>query len=323
MTEHDVIQTPFGVFAGVSTVERYPSGAVRELRLRERNLLVTHAGDLVPFYGEDSLRRKYKASVSFFENGTVRSVSLEEQQEVETPIGGLPAELVTFYETGQLKRVFPLDGKISGFWSEEEERQLNIPLRFSFDFGEFTAMLTGICFYPDGNIRSLTLFPGESIRMNAPGIGPVGVKTGFSLFESGTLSSLEPAVPTPVKTPIGTVTAYDTAASGIHADRNSLRFDEQGRILGLVTSADKIAVRAKDGGMHYFAPAEVPSPLEDDAAVLLPLAVTFDYEGRTVSLTEAQGETSVFSLDDTFLIYPGALSGCTPQDCAGCSLCSH
>lgn len=31
---------------------------------------------------------------------------------------------LTFYENGELKRVFPLDGKISGFWSEEEEKRL-------------------------------------------------------------------------------------------------------------------------------------------------------------------------------------------------------
>jgi hypothetical protein len=66
---------------------------------------------LIPFYGEDSLRRKYKASVTFYGNRALKAVSLDAQQEVLTPIGEMPAELVTFYDTGELKRVFPLDGK--------------------------------------------------------------------------------------------------------------------------------------------------------------------------------------------------------------------
>ncbi len=323
MNEENMIQTPYGIFNGVVSIGYFPDGAVKELRLEEKNMIVTHVGDLVPYYGEDTPRRKYKASVTFYKNGMVRSVSLEQQQEVMTPIGELPAELVTFYETGELKRVFPLDGKISGFWSEEDERGLNIPIRFEFDFASFSAMLNGICFFPGGDIKSVSLFPGEVIQVTAPAIGTLNVRNGFSLYESGTLHSVEPAVPVPVATPIGTISAYDTDAHGIHADSNSLRFDEAGKLMGLVTSSDKIAVHTRDGGMHFFAPAEIEDPEDSHAKLTVPLAIEFDNQARTVSFTDAQGETARFSLDESFLVYPGALSGCSPQDCASCSLCSH
>lgn len=140
----------------------------------------------------------------------VNAVSLEEQQNILTPIGEFPAELVTFYDTGELKRIFPLDGKISGFGSEEDERTLHVPFSFSFDFSEFTALLSSLCFYRSRAIRSIPLFPGEVISVRTPLGGEIRVRNGFSLYESRRLESAEPAVPTPVLTPIGLITTYDT-----------------------------------------------------------------------------------------------------------------
>ncbi|MDR3209611.1 MAG: hypothetical protein LBT36_03175, partial [Oscillospiraceae bacterium] len=126
LLEGKLLQLPVGVFAGVEAVGRYPGGELEGVRLSERNMLVTHAGELIPYYTETA-RRKLKYSVEFYKSGAVKAVALEDRQELQTPIGEFPAELVTFFETGELKRFFPLDGKISGFWSEEEERALGIP----------------------------------------------------------------------------------------------------------------------------------------------------------------------------------------------------
>ena len=315
--------TPYGVFCGISTIEYNGDSAVRNIRLTEKNVLVSHAGELVPAYTADNPRKKYKPSVSFHPNGMVKSVSLEEQQEVMTPIGEFPAELVTFYSSGELRRVFPLDGKISGFWPEEEERALNIPLHFSLGFTDFSALLTGICFYKSGAIRSITLFPKEEIDVIIPG-SCVRTRRGFSMYENGALQSLEPAVPTPVKTPVGVLTAYDETCDGICADDCSLHFDEQGRVESAVTSSDRIAVISKESSTLYFAPAMRPSLVDETAVMRVPIRLSFDYAENAARIIDADGKGHCFPLSEsTFHVYPNAVGRCSPQQCASCRLCQR
>lgn len=316
------LQTPFGILAGVSASTSYPDGSPREIKLDEKNLILTHAGELIPFYNMDSPRRKNKYSLTFHKNGTIQSVSLQEQQDITTPVGEFPAELVTFYNTGELKRFFVLDGQLSGFWSEEDERALNIPLSFAFSFASFAAMITGICFYKSGSIRSLTLFPGETIELTLKNGEKPQIRTGFSLYEDGALHSFEPAAPLPLDTPIGRMTAYDVSALGIHADSNSVTFDEQGRLTGLVTSTDRLLVTPEGGSLTLLTPLRVPGKLDPEKEETLPLTIAFDYEADTVAVTDTRPH--VFSLQSTvFLVRGGVEGGCSPADCAGCTLCSR
>lgn len=314
------LQTPYGIFSGITTNEYYPDGKIKGIRLDDKNVILTHAGELIPFYGEDSPRRKYKSTVTFHKNGMIKAVSLEEQQEVLTPIGELPAELVTFYDTGELKRVFPLDGKISGFWSEEDERALNIPLTFEFDFTSFTALISGICFYKSGDIKSLTLDSTERVEIRAGNIGPIAVRYGFSLYESGALETLEPAEPVKVMTPVGVLTAFDPNASGINADANSLTFDEQGRVTGLVTS-DRIFVHTKSGGMFSFTAKVIFADAEECGNTVVPINIGFSYDEENVVIAMDSGEIHQFCFDDDFMIYPDITGGCSAEKCASCSLC--
>jgi hypothetical protein len=232
LLEDSMIQLPSGVFAGVDSYACYESVELEGIKLSDKNMLVTHVGELIPFYTETH-RRKNKYSVEFHKNGMVKAVALNEIQEIETPIGEFTAELVTFYETGELKRFFPLDGKISGMWSEKEEKALAIPLTFDFPFTSFTALINGIAFYKSGNIRSITLFPGEKIPI-ATEYGEIPARNGFSLYESGKLESLEPAIPFAIQTPAGPVKAYNKNAIGVNADINSLVFDEDGKIISYI-----------------------------------------------------------------------------------------
>lgn len=323
MQDNEILQTPYGVFAGVISSTKYPEGGMKEVRLGEKNVIITHVGDLVPVYGEETPRRKFKSSVSFHKNGMIKAVALEEQQEVLTPIGDFPAELVTFYDTGELKRIFPLDGKISGYWTEEDERELNIPFSFEFEFGEFSAMLIGICFYKSGDIKSITLFPGEEITLNAPSVGKIKVRSGFALFESGKLKSLEPAVPTKIKTPIGEIMAFDPSAVGLNADDNSLCFDDKGRICSLTTSINGFTVSRGCGETRFFKPSEIINPLDGESKMLVPLLLEFDYENEVVVIIGSEGEKSPFSFREPFVIYKAQLSGCSGTDCASCSVCKH
>lgn len=319
LLESGYIQTTYGVFAGVDAISTYPGGEMESLRLSERNVIMTEIGELIPAYTENS-RRKNKVSVEFDRQGLVIGVLLEEQQEVRTPIGELPAERVKFYSTGELYRLFVLDGQISGFWSETDERELNIPLSFDLGFTSFRAMLNGICFYRDGGIRSITLFPGERITIMTP-LGEVETVVGLSLYESGELCSVEPAEPVLIETPIGRLTAYDIDQNGLNADSNSLVFTKDGRISGLMTCDNLIHVQTQEGIMKTFAPKEKTHPLYDDAVTVAGMNVGFDYQkntaiidGHEFSLSECGFTTGLFIRSGTH---------CTPADCANCSVCNR
>jgi len=319
LLDGNIIQLPQGVFAGVDSYFCYPDGELEGIRLSEKNMLVTHAGELVPAYTETH-RRKVKYSAEFYKNGMLKAVALEEQQEIMTPIGEFPAELVTFFETGEIKRFFPLDGKISGLWTEEEEKSLAIPLTFDLSFTKFTAVISGISFFKSGDIRSITLFPGEVIAVRTK-YGEIPVRNGFSLYESGELESAEPSEPVAIQTTIGKITAFDPNADGINADSNSLVFDKDGNVTALVTVYNRIAIQTADGRLLAFSPREVQNPLDDETMITEGLVITFDYAGGTVTF-----EDNIFSISEcgftvvksNFLFGSGGF--CSPSDCANCSL---
>ena len=320
LLDDSTIQLPSGVFAGVESYVCYPDGELEGIRLSEKNMLVTHSGELVPAYTETH-RRKVKYSVEFYKNGMIKAVSLDEQQEIQTPIGEFPAELVTFFETGELKRFFPLDGKISGLWSEEEEKKLAIPFAFDLSFTKFSAVITSVGFYKSGDIRSITLFPGEAITAKTE-YGEIPVHCGFSLYESGELESLEPLNSTQIQTPIGVIACYDPNAIGVNADSNSLVFDKQGRVASLVTANNRITVQTDEGRFLMFAPREVVNLLNNETMMTEGLAISFDYAKGTVTFG-GDGEKSTFSIEGngfTVTAYNTSVYMCSPEDCASCSL---
>jgi hypothetical protein len=318
----EILQTPYGVFGGVTTTEFYPDGNIQGICLEEQNVIITHAGELIPYYGEETLRRKHKASVTFHPNGMIKAVALEEQQEVLTPIGELPAELITFYETGEVCRVFPLDGKISGFWSEEDERALGFPLSFDFGFTAFSALVSGICFYKSGCVRSVTLFPKETIKVLTARYGLIPVRQGFSLFDDGTLESLEPAAPVKIETPVGVLAAYNANAHGINADSNSLSFDREGQVSHLMTSSDKITIQIKGNRSHYAYTPRTVSLMENDGDIILPLGIYFDYTASAIHITDPCGDRRTFSYRESFVIIHD-INDCNACTAGGCTSCRH
>ncbi|HII91537.1 MAG TPA: hypothetical protein HA262_05055, partial [Methanosarcina sp.] len=241
---------------GITSFTTYDGGELKDCKLKEYNLIHTKYGDLVPQYGDPGFRKKQLAALSFYKSGKIKSISLEQQTEISTPIGILPAELVTFFEDESINSLFPLNGQISGFWSEEEEGKLAQKLHFSFPFGDFCAKIIGLRFYPDGRVRSLILWPNERIIIDTPA-GKMPVRIGFRLFGDGSIKSVEPAEPFLIETKIGSINAYDADALGIDADKNSVCFDEKGRLISLCTF-DIITVRKKNGEKEIIFPALRP-----------------------------------------------------------------
>ena len=320
LLDDKIIQIEKGELAGVESYSCYPDGELLGVKLSEKNMLVTHVGGLIPAYTETH-RRKNKYSVEFYQSGKVKKIALDEMQEIQTPLGELPAELVTFFESGELKRVFPLDGKISGMWSEQEEKTLAIPLSFELPFATFTAIIGGIAFYKSGVIRSITLFPGETVSV-ATKYGEIKARNGFSLYESGKLESLELSAPVVIKTPIGALTAFDPNAVGINADINSLMFDEDGRIIALTTVNNRVAAKIENEKPLLFSPREVVNPLDDESMMTEGLKLSFDYDTDTVQFTEGEKDTIMLISGCAFSIteYLSSTPMCAPASCAACSL---
>lgn len=220
----------------------HPDGSPAGMLPGQRIELPTPVGALVPQYAPEDPRRPVVQPVELHPDGGLKALSLQERVEVATPIGPMAAERITFHPGGQLRRVFPLDGKISAYWDLEHEAALAGPQCVDTPLGRITARILSAHFFASGALRSITLWPGERVVIATPQ-GPARVSVGFSLYPSGALRSLEPDVPFEVRTPVGALLAFDTdPQGGVAADLNSLRFDEAGAVTALTTATDTVVV---------------------------------------------------------------------------------
>ena len=299
---------------GITSFTRYAGGGMRECRVNEYNVIHTRYGDFVPHYSGPGIRNKELKSLSFYENGAVRSISLEEQSDVETPVGVMPAELVTFHEDSSLDSVFPLNGQIGFSWSQEEEAQLARAYEFELSFAKFTAKIIGIRFYKTGRVRSLILWPDEVVPVHTTA-GTFPARIGFKLYEDGSLASFEPAVPVAIQTPIGIVMAFDVNAVAVDADFNSVRFDRNGRLMRLVMSGD-IVVKQHTGVRVMFSSRTKPGLL-DDAFVKIPIELTFIE--NTVIINDGVKSAGFKIAECTFLLLPD--SNIAAMECGSCDGC--
>jgi hypothetical protein len=279
-----VITTPFGVLETLPNIEFFSGGAVQSCIAARPCPLSTPLGSLVPQFTASSLRKRQLPAISFHSNGMLRNLPLEEQVMVPTPLGMLPAEQVTFYDTGAVKRVFPLNGTLSGYWTQEDEAAMATPLNLDTPIG--CARVKPVCVYfgPEGNLRSLTLWPGTVLEVPTP-LGNIGARSGVSFFDSGVLRSLEPASPVAVRTPLGELLAFDQDAVGICGDLNSLRFRENGALLGLTTSAHAFEVELENGRKLSLTPPLRRHPCDGER--MEAGSITLDFSPGQVSFTFA------------------------------------
>jgi len=306
---------------GVTDEYRYENSSVRDCILNQENFISTKYGNLIPKYGAEEVRRKYTPSLSFYESGAVKSISLEKQNDIITPLGTFPADLVTFYESGVIKRLCPLNGKITGYWTEADEEKLCQEFQFRFPFGSFHVKIISLNFYENGNLKSMTLWPGESIILRTE-LGLLPVRIGFSLYEDGKIKSIEPTYEIELATPIGNIKTYDENALGICGDSNSLCFKKNGSIHSITTFSSKIVIVSKDGLLETFEPVVKPDPLEEDHLVIVPLKITFEnhqvkFEGEETRTYDIN--TTKFTVANDEMLKSSASFSC--GDCSSCSLC--
>ncbi|GIM29955.1 hypothetical protein CPJCM30710_26210 [Clostridium polyendosporum] len=314
------VTTKYGVLKGIYFIDQYPDGEIRDCTLNELNELKTLYGNLIPQFTDDSERRKRSVSLSFYSNGNLKSISLQNQIELHTSIGTLPAEFISFYEDGSIKRILPLNGNLSGYWTEEDEYNLAKDFELNFSFGKFTKKIIGIQFYENGEPKNITLWPQERVILQSP-IGTAVGRIGISLYPDGKLKSFEPYKPISVDTSIGKVIAYDINAIGVNGDINSLKFYNDGEVKALVTSNNKIEVTDKNNNKRVYKPDLKPSLLDEESMDIIPLTIEF-YQNKVRFNNSTEHEYDIdqckFSIETLPLQIGGACSGCST--CSGCGI---
>lgn len=275
--------------------ELFENGGVAACSIVTPCLVETRAGSLVPQYTTDDLRKKTVQAVCFYRSGSLRSLPLEKQSVVTTPIGEMPAEFLTFYECGAVKRVFPLNGKLTGYWGEEEEAALSEKLTVEVGENSLTANCISIGFYEQGSVESVTFWPGECVLVNTPA-GTIQTRIGAKFSCAGNVLSVEPAVPVTIETPIGNVSAYDNDAVGIIGDNNSLAFHENGEIRSVTTMHSKVVVTDSEGNTTELSPATRESLCGNGDTEPVPMVIEFVSEGIRVT-TEPSGVAHSFSYE--------------------------
>ena len=190
----------------------------------------TKYGNLLPCSGASDYRKKHRCAVCLYDTGALRSVYLEEPQVLSFPSGDFQAELITFYEDGNAKRIFPLYGQISAYWSIEEEAEYAPEYDFEIAGGTYRIKPECIFFYPSGKIRSITLWPSEELCIKTPA-GIIKTKLGIELYENGSIRSIEPVFGTVISTPSGDIRPFRYRPVMMHAENATLKFTEDGKLI--------------------------------------------------------------------------------------------
>lgn len=246
----------YGELKGITSMERYDSGKVEYFQLEDKNVININGISYIPRYTIDNERKKEFPSIRLYESGKIKSLDLEEKIMISVEAGVFYAEKVVFYESGEIKRLFPLNGKINGYWSEADEYGLAEEYSFDFKFAKFKAKVISVQLFRNGNIKSITLWPKEKIKINHND-KVINVRTGFSMYEDGRLKTCEPDTPVNIFTPIGEIEAYDKNNIGIHGENNSLKFNKNGSVSALTTSSNIIKIINRKGEAMIYSPKEI------------------------------------------------------------------
>ena len=305
---------------GITSCTTYDNGNIRECKVNLPNTIHTNYGDLTPQFSSPDERKKDMKALSFYENGNIKSIALEVRQKIQTPIGTLTAEMITFHESGAIDSLFPTNGQIGFGWTLDDETKITEKYDFQFPFGEFSARIIGLRFYESGQLSSLILWPGETIKIETP-VGPMPVRIGFKLYENGLLQSIEPAHPIILETPIGSVTAFDYTALGMDADFNSIVFDENGQLSSIMTNSDFV-IKNSNSNQRETVFQHLRLDMLSDNFLKVPTSIHF--KGNQVIFNNHENKFIYTTKDNTFLIlYDGNyLDGaCSPSDCSECVGC--
>jgi hypothetical protein len=275
------MQTVLRTRQGPVTGSVFQLGYGRQCVPSAPSALLTTCGRLVVRHELEPPRFAEVPAVSTFDSGSLRSVVMAQRTLLATPLGAIPAEQVTFYENGSVRRIFPVAGKTGAYWTEEQEGELCPVIALPTPLGLVEARFVSILLHPSGALRSFALWPRLSVELTTPS-GRLPCRFGASFYEQGALRSIEPARPVELQTPIGPMMAFDGSAIGIHGDHGSVGFAPDGRVSRLKTESSWVDAELADKTTRRYEPRLVPSMCSDEAMEWQPLTVSFDDEVATL-----------------------------------------
>lgn len=276
------------------SVLRNPDGSIDTVLPGERVVLETSVGTLIPRYTIDEESRKKEAPVKFYKSGELRSLPLEEFTEIETSVGKIQAELLTFYKSGALRRLFPLNGKITGYWTEENEYELAETLEIPTSLGNFSVKPIFLQFFETGELESILFWPKEKVSI-LTSMGEIEIRKGISFHKNGTIKAFEPVREIEVTSPIGSLKAYDPDPEGLFAKSSAIQFYENGDIESITTPSSQVEVRNKQGEVQMFAPSMISSYCNESMFFVSPMRILFEKEA--VTFIDKSGSGSRISKD--------------------------
>jgi len=269
-----MIQTRYGDLEGVTAASFYENGIFKEGMFEKCCELTTEYGVLIPKYQITESRTKRRNAIGFYDSGIMKSIYLENQTLINTKINSFPVEMMTFYDDGSIHRLFPRYGQVSGFWSEEEEKKLAPNIKIVLPDITIDNKVSSICFYKNGSIKSVSLYPGETALFHKDG-KVINLRFGISFYEDGSLKSLEPADQFPIDTRIGKIIAYDNNPLGIHGDENSLSFSKDGTVQKITTEATLVKLTGSENNVTVIEAVKKPSMLDIEVEIIVPLEIEF------------------------------------------------
>lgn len=314
--------TQAGLLSGVIQEQLYENGHLRSCMFEKQNKIAYHGEVYIPKYSDEDFRTRYRDAASFYERGELKALYLEKPQRVATPAGSLEAELVTFYPSGKMKRVFPVYGQISGFWSEEEEAERLPVCEIKAQGQIIKGKISCLAFYESGAVKSITLWPGESILVHTP-VGEIRARFGLTFYENGSVKSVEPDQPVSINYASCGFYAYDNHPIGIHGESNSLVFNQEGTIRALKTTITTV-ILSGEGKEHCIMPENRISPTDIENTEVVPIHIEFN--DSAVRISDSDGAVHVFTSEQYVMKtkqLPGnwyATQGCGA--CSGCNSCS-
>ena len=241
---------------------------------KERVEIETSVGKLIPVYNFEPDGRKKEAEACYYSSGELRSVPLDEATLIPTPIGEVSCELVTFYRSGRLKRIFPLNGCISGYWTEADEYGLAETVDINTPAGVIRVKPIYLQFYETGSLQSICFWPGETIDLDTP-VGLINIRKGIAFHENGNIACCEPSGDTLIKTPVGDIFAYEPDAAGMTAENASLSFDAGGKLSSLSTVKNSLVLDESEPGEKVYSPGIVTSYCDESSFSVVPLKIKF------------------------------------------------
>lgn len=256
-------------------ISKNKDGKIDTVLVGEKIILETSVGEFIPRHTLDEEGRKKEAPVKFYKTGELKSLPLEEITEVATSVGKIKSELLIFYKSGTLYRTFPLNGQVTGYWTEDNEYQFAETVAVSTALGTINVKPIYLQFYETGELESILFWPKERVLINTP-VGEVVIRKGICFYKNGNVKGFEPAKEVVVESPIGSVKVFDPDPNGIHAEDHSLTFYENGAIRSVVTASNQVSAKNVGAEPEIISPKIVTSYCNEDAFFISPLKILFE-----------------------------------------------